>query len=68
MDVWHQSTERLGQIEGSETQDPDSLSMDVMPTHDRFQPILDELEPCNAFSKDQILAVGDALRSLDISQ
>ena len=63
-----ESTTRLRQSVGTETQDPDSLSMDVIPAHDRFQPILDELETCNAFSKDQILAVGDALRSLDISQ
>lgn len=64
MDV---STKRLRQSVGTKTQDPDSLSMDVIPTHDLFQPILDELETCNAFSKDQILAVGDTLRSLDIS-
>ena len=62
------STTRLRQQPGEETPASDSFSMEVTPSDDRFQPIIDELDRCGAFNPDQLEIVGEALRSLDLSQ
>ena len=61
------STTRLRKSHSDDIHDSDSLSLDVTPSDDRFQPIIDELNQCGGFNPDQLQIVGEALRSLDLS-
>ncbi len=62
------STTRLRQPQDIGSHDSDSLSMERTPSDDRFQPIIDQLNQCGEFNPEQVQKVGEALRSLDLSQ
>lgn len=60
------STTNLQNLNDCNTPDSDSLSIEVAPYHDRFQPIVDELNQCGEFNGHQLQIVREALRSLDL--
>jgi len=62
------STTRLRRSNNQDHHESDSLSIEVTPNDDRFQPIIEALDQCGEFNSDQLQRVGEALRSLDLSQ
>jgi serine/threonine protein kinase len=61
------STTRLRKSQNEGFHDSDSLSMEATPSDDRFQPIIDHLNQCGDFTPDQVIKIGETLRSLDLS-